>query len=76
MIKITVYYFAFLREERKTEKEIISIHKTMTALELFFHLFNRPPVSIRYAVNEQFVSEDTPLSHQDEIAFIPPLGGG
>ena len=76
MMEITVYYFAFLREERKTEKEIVTIHQQMTAIDLFTHLFNRSPSSIRYAVNEQFVPPDTPLSHQDEIAFIPPLGGG
>jgi molybdopterin converting factor small subunit len=76
MMEVTVYYFAYLKEERNIEIEIISINKSISVAELFFSIFNRPPLSIRYAINEQFVSSDKLIQHQDEIAFIPPLGGG
>jgi len=32
--------------------------------------------TIRVAVNNQIVSDTTPLSDTDEIAFMPPVGGG
>jgi molybdopterin converting factor small subunit len=29
-----------------------------------------------FAVNQAYVDADHPLKHLDEVAFIPPLGGG
>ena len=29
-----------------------------------------------FAVNQTYVDGDHPLEHSDEVAFIPPLGGG
>jgi molybdopterin converting factor small subunit len=37
---------------------------------------NQSPSKIAYAVNEQFVSQDTPLQDGDVLALIPPVSGG
>jgi molybdopterin converting factor small subunit len=31
---------------------------------------------VMFAVNQQYVTADHPLVEGDEVAFIPPLGGG
>ncbi|MEZ6001145.1 MoaD/ThiS family protein [Hyphomonas sp.] len=32
--------------------------------------------SVRVAVNSEIVSDPFPISNADEIAFLPPVGGG
>ncbi len=31
---------------------------------------------LRFAVNQQYADPDTPLRNGDEVACIPPVGGG
>jgi len=33
-------------------------------------------VSLRVAINQNYVTEDTQLKNGDEVAFIPPVQGG
>ncbi len=33
-------------------------------------------VSLRVAINKNYVNEDTELKDSDEVAFIPPVQGG
>jgi len=33
-------------------------------------------ISLRIAINQHYVSEDTELKDGDEVAFIPPVQGG
>ena len=33
-------------------------------------------ISLRIAINQQYVSENTKLKDDDEVAFIPPVQGG
>ena len=75
-MKVTVLYFASLREERQCTGEAIALSGPMKVYELFEHIFSRPPTGLRFAINQCYVSEDTQIEHGDEIAFIPPLGGG
>ena len=35
-----------------------------------------PQLPVMYAVNSAYVDGGQPLQHGDEVAFIPPLGGG
>ena len=74
---ITIFYFAQLAEERGTRKEIISLEtEDITIQSLFVTIFERTPKGIRFAQNQEYVSEHTQVHDGDEIAFIPPLGGG
>ena len=38
--------------------------------------FDRLPADPALAVNEVYAIEDEPLSHGDQVAFIPPVAGG
>ena len=74
---ITIFYFAQLAEERGTRKEIIFLKaEEVTIQSLFIHIFERDPKGIRFAQNQEYVAAKAVLSDGDEIAFIPPLGGG
>ena len=73
---LKILYFAALREEKGIGSEMHHEPLPITVKALFFTLFNRPPTGIRFALNQRYVSEDTLLSDGDEVAFLPPLGGG
>ena len=73
---LTVLYFAALREEKGISSETLEKVESMTVEELFYLLFNRPHLGIRFALNQHYVTADTVLEDGDEVAFLPPLGGG
>ena len=52
-----------------------------TVAELHARLLARFPAladvgAVRYAVNQRFADDDTPLPPGDELAIIPPVSGG
>ena len=76
---VSVRYFAVLREQRGTDEERLEVEPGTTAQALYETLFpagaaGRMPVA--FAVNQAYVPGGTVLSAGDEVAFIPPLGGG
>ena len=73
---VHILYFASLREERGLDQETQTLTNTMTISDLFVQIFSRTPEGMRFAVNQLYVSADTLLNDGDEVAFIPPLGGG
>ena len=76
MITVQILYFAVLREERGRNEDALTLDKAMTVAELFEHIFGRPPEGFRFAQNQSYVSSDSLVQDGDEIAFLPPLGGG
>jgi molybdopterin converting factor subunit 1 len=80
MPKLTVQYFAILREQRGlTEEKLATTAATPTALydELRArHGFTLPADRVRAAVNDEFVAATAPLHDGDRIVFIPPVAGG
>ena len=77
MLKITIRYFAQLREQRGKTEETIECPTGTTVGELFEQLFgNTLNISVGYAVNHEQVEATTALSNGDEVAFLPPIGGG
>lgn len=76
MITVQVLYFAVLREERGQDQETLSFDGSLTVSELFEHIFGRPPEGFRFAQNQSYVSAESVVQDGDEIAFLPPLGGG
>lgn len=76
MISITLLYFAHLRETRGVSEEAIHLEQPISVGELFSQIFNMPPVGIRFAIDAAYVNADTLISDGDEIAFLPPMGGG
>ena len=74
---ITIFYFAQLAEERGLRSEILQLPQdSLTISDLFVHIFGREAQGIRFAQNQEYVSDKTEIMDGDEIAFIPPLGGG
>ena len=76
---VTVRYFAVLRERRGRDEERVPLAAGDTVGGLYARLF--PPVDgarlpVGFAVNRALVGADTPLQAGDEVAFLPPLGGG
>jgi sulfur-carrier protein len=80
MIKVTVQYFAILREQRGlTEEKLTTAAATPAALydELRArHKFTLPGDRVRAAVNDEFVAPTATLRDGDRIVFIPPVAGG
>ncbi len=80
MPKLTIQYFAILREQRGVTREFLETSATTPAAlydELRArHGFTLPPDRIRAAINGDFAPPHTPLRDGDELTFIPPVAGG
>ena len=79
-IKLSLRYFAMLRESSGMESEGLST-SAKTPRELYAELresrgFSLEETQIRVAVNGEFSALDNTLNEGDEIAFIPPVSGG
>ncbi len=74
-----VLLFAHLREV-VGEKEIVVDGAGKTVSQLRTYLEQETNLShlvgILFAINEQFVTDDTVIKAGDEIALIPPVSGG
>ena len=76
---VQVCHFAQLRERAGRSEETVQIDPGTSVAALYDRMF--PPIDGRvlpvlFAVNQQYVDADHPLVEGDEVAFIPPLGGG
>lgn len=79
-LKITVRYFAALRDQRGLSHETL---KTQTPDPAYIyaelstqHGFTLSASQVRFAVNGQYVEPDHALREGDELVFIPPVAGG
>ena len=85
-MKITIKFFASLRETLKTSEEQLDVPASVKTLtELRHHLMGRGESwsealaegkAVRMALNHQMVEGDTALVDQAEVAFFPPVTGG
>lgn len=78
--RITVQYFALLREQAGRREETVE-SRARTPRELYAELAARYPFSLapellRVAINAEFGDWSTPLSEGDAVVFIPPVAGG
>ena len=82
MMKIRIRYFASLREVVQQAEEILTIHDGATVVDVRHLLLTRHPdlqlILQRSvcAVNHNYVPAETTLHENDELVFIPPMGGG
>jgi molybdopterin converting factor small subunit len=78
MPRAHVLYFAALREQKGCPEEWVEVPGHCTVAGLYATLFpdvaNRLPVAM--IVNRVRTAADHPVRDGDEIAFLPPLGGG
>jgi molybdopterin synthase catalytic subunit len=75
-MRISVRYFAVLRELRGTSTETVDLPAGSTARTAYLQLFPSLGLPVAFAVNERSVPGDTALAEGDELALLPPLGGG
>ncbi len=77
-MKVKVTFFGVLTEAAGTNSAELEVKGTLE--ELKEKVYERFPKVKNYlfklAVNEMLVNADTPLSENDEIAFLPPYAGG
>lgn len=78
MPRITVRYFAVLRERRGLDAETVEISDGESAATVYGRLFpdlaGRLPVA--FAVDRRYVPGATPVGDGMELALLPPIGGG
>jgi len=84
-MKITVRYFALLRELMGRESEVLSWDDAEPTVErLRGHLADRVPAraallgdgTLLVAVNRDYAAGGTVLKDGDEVALFPPVSGG
>lgn len=82
-IQVTVRLFAGLREAAGSDSVEITLGEDRTAAGLIVSMRELPGVGellqrlpVRVAVNSVYVSGETVIGEEDEIALIPPISGG
>jgi molybdopterin synthase sulfur carrier subunit len=85
-MKVTVLYFARLREAVGCDREAVELPSevnTVAALRQWLIARGAPWAGafteirrIRAAVDQQMVADDAPLADGAEVAFFPPVTGG
>ena len=78
--KVSIQYFAILREEAGLSEEEIWTHAP-TVVELYQELRERHGFALdhdhlKLVVNEEFTEWSHEVSEGDTIVFIPPVAGG
>ena len=80
MPKISVRYFALLREQRGLVLETLAT-AAATPRDLYEELrarhgFTLPADRVRAAINGEFADSTAALRDGDEVVFVPPVAGG
>ncbi len=78
IMKITILYFASLREAIGKGSDEISSDSSLTAKQAWdLSTDNKKmPDNTLIAINQEYVKGDTQLADGDELAFFPPVTGG
>lgn len=85
-MKITVKYFALLREAVGVDQEVLELPeavKTVGDLRAYLEVIDAKHKDaftqvkrIRSAVNSSMTRDDAAIADNDEVAFFPPVTGG
>jgi molybdopterin converting factor subunit 1 len=79
-IQIEVRYFAAAREIAGAQRETYTLDEGATVADVRDALFaahpRLRPLQLAFAVNAAYATPETPLHAGDEVACIPPVGGG
>lgn len=80
---VTVLYFASVRESVGASEARLALSDDIRTIADLSAYLERTEVglarrlaSVRFAINEAFVSADAHISDGDVIAIIPPVSGG
>lgn len=78
-MRVTVRYFAVLRERRGRDEEEVEVEPGTTLADLYRSLFPPGPeglLPVAFGRNRAYARASETLAEGDEIAILPPLGGG
>ena len=77
-MKITILYFASLRESLGKANDILTVDSPLTAGQAWDISTDNTlrPSNTLIAINQEYVDANTPLADGDELAFFPPVTGG
>jgi molybdopterin converting factor subunit 1 len=81
-VRVTVRLFARLREIAGAGELVLDVKTPATIRVVWSELASRYPelapyaASVSAARNLEYARMDTPVSDDDEIAFLPPVSGG
>ncbi|MFL6414349.1 MAG: molybdenum cofactor biosynthesis protein [Bryobacteraceae bacterium] len=81
-MRVTVLFFGILKDIVGVREESVEIEPNTTLGALFlrytqrFETLQTKRPSILFARNQEFVSPETLLTDNDEVAFLPPVSGG
>jgi molybdopterin converting factor subunit 1 len=79
MKTVTVHYFAALRERKGCDQEKCDVQHGESIEALYDRLFPGPAadrIPVGFALNQTYVPATTLLNDGDDVAFVPPIGGG
>ena len=79
MLTVSIRHFAGLRERRGTDREQLQVDPGTTLRDLYGLLYPPAPAGdppVACVRNQQTASPATLVQDGDEIAFLPPFGGG
>ena len=81
-MEVEIRYFAAAREATGVGTERVRVADGATVADVRDQLVARHPAlaealpGLRFAVDEAFAGEDTPVADGAVLALIPPVGGG
>ncbi len=75
-MRVSVRYFATLRERKGCSGEVVDVPDGLTVGGIYRHLFQPADVPVAYVINQAVVAEGARPAPDDELAFLPPVGGG
>jgi molybdopterin converting factor subunit 1 len=76
-VRVTVRLFAGLRERAGAAQRELELPEGARVEEAWNALgLGEEPAGLLWAVNQQYVERERPLTEGDEVAVIPPVSGG
>jgi MoaE-MoaD fusion protein len=81
-MRVRVLFFGILKDIVGHSEELLDIEPDSTLASLFeaysarFETLRDKRPSILFARNREFATPETPLTENDEVAFLPPVSGG
>lgn len=78
MLTVNLRHFAQLRERRGVDRETLEVPEGTTLRALYGELFDAidGPLPVACLRNQVQASPEEPVQDGDEVAFLPPFGGG
>jgi len=79
-----IKYFAWIKDITNLEEEEINLNEAKNLDELKTYIIKKYPdlkkhmikEILRFAINQEYVVNNTNLNEEDEIAIFPPVSGG